>query len=156
MPVAYRLCKAKYGESAAKMLNGQGALLYGGRWNSLGKAMVYASATQSQAINEILVHMGGPSVLFSYVVLALDIPADIIVSVGIDELPAGWDEITMEPKAARAVGDAWLKNDVSAVLEVPSVIVPSERTYLLNPLHDDFKRIEYDVPVPFPFDPRLK
>lgn len=59
------------------------------------------------------------------------------------------------PTALREIGDAWVNRGHSAVLEVPSVIVPSESNYLLNPSHPTFPEITIADPVPFSLDVRL-
>ena len=61
----------------------------------------------------------------------------------------------MPARASRAVGDAWVRAGRSAVLAVPSAIVPEELNYLLNPAHPGFRTIAIGKPVLFAFDPRL-
>ena len=77
----------------------------------------------------------------------------LVTQVRIEELPPSW----RDPRSAelRDFGDEWIRSERSAVLSVPSVIVDHERNYLLNPLHEDFKRIELSPPKPFRFDLRL-
>jgi len=69
-------------------------------------------------------------------------------------LPADW---MLEPPgpSSQAIGDAWVQAGESAVLAVPTVLIPSETNYLLNPMHPDFKKISIGKPQPFAFDPRL-
>ena len=75
-----------------------------------------------------------------------------VVDVG--DLPEHWD--AAEPTdATREVGTKWAAAGETAILEVPSAVIPRERTYLLNPRHADFVRIRFLAPEPFRFDPRL-
>lgn len=148
MPEAWRIVKEKH---AATAFSGEGAAIAGGRWNSRGVRVIYASSTLSLAALESLVHLN-PPVLFKYVAFQIEFPDDLITSVR--SLPVDW---ALEPPSpsSKAIGDAWARASQSAVLAVPTVIVPVETNYLLNPLHPDFKKISIGKPQPFAFDPRL-
>ena len=147
---AWRIVKAAHAKIA---FNGEGARLYGGRWNSAGIAVVYASATRALAALESLVHLN-PPVRFKYVAIAVEFDDSLLESMRAAKLPANWKE-QPAPPSAKAVGDLWVKEARSAVLELPSVIVPAESNYLLNPAHPDFKSIRVGKPEPFSFDSRL-
>jgi RES domain-containing protein len=69
-------------------------------------------------------------------------------------LPSDWSE-EPPPPSSQAIGDLWVRKAPSAVLEIPSVIIPSETNYLINPKHPDFHKIHIGKPVPFAFDSRL-
>ena len=71
------------------------------------------------------------------------------------DLPPDWSS-PRASKKTQDLGTDWVKSGAGAVLSVPSVIVPSERNYLLNPAHPDFARIRFFPPRPFAFDSRLK
>lgn len=148
MPQAWRIVKAKH---AASAFSGEGAARAGGRWNSRGVPVVYASSTLSLAALENLVHLN-PPLLFKYVAFPIEFDDALVASPG--KLPADW---ALEPPgpAGKAIGDAWVHAGRSAVLAVPTVIIPSETNYLLNPAHLDFKKISIGMPQPFAFDPRL-
>ena len=117
--------------------------------------MVYTSASLSLAALELFVHLApddAPDDLVS-------IPADIPDSVASDELrvsdlPADWRELPA-PEALAAMGTRWAKEPRSAVLAVPSAVVPVERNFLLNPLHPAFRAIRIGPPEPFALDPRM-
>lgn len=145
---AWRIVKAKH---AASAFSGEGARLYGGRWNSAGVSLVYTSATRALAALESMVHLN-PPVLFSYAIIPVEFDAALVEK--IPALPPGWNAMPAPP-ATRLLGDAWARESRSAVLEVPSVIIPSEPNYLLNPAHPDFKAVTIGAPEPFSFDPRL-
>lgn len=69
-------------------------------------------------------------------------------------LPFDWTE-EPPPASTQDIGNLWVKEQRSAILEIPSVIIPGEPNYLLNPAHPDFRRIQIGKPEPFAFDPRL-
>jgi RES domain-containing protein len=90
------------------------------------------------------------------ILIEIEILASVsLETVDLATLPKGWDG-AVPVDDTRIIGREWQLRDDSAVLSVPSAIVPRERNYLLNPDHRDFSRIEFAAPVPFQFDPRLK
>jgi RES domain-containing protein len=150
MPEAWRIVKEKH---AATAFSGEGAAKTGGRWNSRGVPAVYASGTKALTALETLVHLN-PLVLFKYVVFRLQFDDALIENVPLNRLPAEW-RVEPPPPSTKAVGDAWVREKRSAVLALPSVIIPGEFNYLLNPAHPAFKRIAIGKPERFAFDPRL-
>jgi len=150
MPEAWRIVKAKH---AATAFSGEGAAKTGGRWNSRGVPVVYASSTKSLAALETLVHLN-PPVPFKYVAFRLQFDAALVEDVPLNRLPADW-RVEPPPPSTKAIGDAWAREVRSAVLALPSVIVPGELNYLLNPAHPAFKKISIGKPERFAFDPRL-
>jgi RES domain-containing protein len=149
LPV-WRIVKAKYADSA---FSGEGAARAGGRWNSRGEWVVYASGTLSLAALELLVHLN-PPVHFEWIALRAEIDTGLVESLDPALLPPDWQRFPATD-ATRAHGDAWLSEGRSAVLAVPSVIVPGENNYLINPAHPDFRKITVSAPEPFAFDSRL-
>ena len=147
---AWRIVKARHADTA---FDGEGARLNGGRWNSPGERVVYASATKSLAALETLVHLL-PPVSFKYVAIPIDFDESLVEAIGRESLPYGWSD-NPPPPSAQAIGDAWVEDARSAILELPSAIVPSESNYLLNPLHPDFNQIVIGKPEIFSFDRRL-
>jgi RES domain-containing protein len=135
--------------------DGEGARLYGGRWSSPGRPVVYTAQSASLAALEILVHLGRGATLQSYVRIACSIPKSLVARLDRSRLPAHWRSYPA-PQALQQLGDEWLKEQTSAVLEVPSAIIDSESNYLLNPLHPGFSSIEVNEPRPFDFDVRLR
>lgn len=138
---------------AATAFDGEGARIFGGRWNSPGTRVVYTSGTKALAALETLVHLN-PPVLFRYSILPVEFDGRLVETIEPAGLPADW---TTEPPSdsTKVIGDRWASERRSAVLALPSVIIPSENNYLLNPAHPDFKRITIGKPVPFAFDSRL-
>lgn len=132
----------------------EGARLYGGRWNHPGVAVVYAAESVSLAVLEFFVHLDtrdSPHL----VVVGAELPADVNVrAVDWGALPPDWRR-TPAPDSLADLGTAWAREGVTAVLAVPSAIVPREMNYLLNPAHRDFARIRIGKPEPFSMDPRM-
>ena len=150
MPEAWRIVKEKH---AAAAFSGEGAARTAGRWNSRGVRVVYTSSTKSLAALEILVHLN-PPVLFKYVAIRIKFEGALMEIVAPRTLPADWRDEPPPPSSKR-IGDAWVQAARSAVLALPSVIIPGEPNYLLNPAHPDFKKISIGKPQGFAFDPRL-
>ena len=150
MTWAWRIVREDHGSTA---FDGEGAWRFGGRWNSRGTRTVYTSATLSLAALETLVHLN-PPVAFKYVAIPIEFDEALVETFATSDLPTDWNEEPPPPSTAE-IGDRWVKESRSAVLELPSVIIPAEPNYLLNPAHSDFKRIRIGKPTPFSFDPRL-
>lgn len=116
---------------------------------------MYVAGTLALAVLERLVHMAGRDKEPDYVSIECSFPEDFVSAIGFNELPPDWRE-TPAPKELREdIGNRWLRSLRSAVLSVPSVIVPFERNYILNPAHPDFAKIRIGKPEPFAFDIRL-
>lgn len=135
-------------------LDGAGARRSGGRWNSNGVALVYASGTLSLAVLEKLVHVDPDIMPLGQVELEIDVPDRLITRLPRRRLPRGWRRLP-PIRATQLLGDAWVAAATSAVLAVPSAIVPAELNYLINPLHQDSARIKIVRRRSFSFDPRL-
>jgi RES domain-containing protein len=148
---AWRISSAQY---AAGGFSGEGARLYGGRWNSPGARLVYTSATVSLATLELVVRVPRSGRLPAYVIMGCSFPETLMQSLDRARLPENWRSYPSPPPLQK-LGDQWLLSRSSAVLEVPSAITDSESNYLLNPAHDDFQSIEIAEPKPFRLDLRL-
>jgi RES domain-containing protein len=139
---------------AKTAFDGEGARMYGGRWNSFGTPVVYTAQSQALAVLEMLVHLDSPEPLKGYVFFEVRFDASLVKELAKSQLPRNWKSDPV-PRRAQAVGDAWVRSGESAVLAVPSVIVPGERNYLLNPRHPDFQRLKIGKPQPYELDARL-
>jgi RES domain-containing protein len=149
---AFRLCKTRH---LATAFSGHGARLTGGRWNSPGLPVVYTSSSLSLATLEVLVHLEDPAVLaglFSW--LPVEIPELLVERPEVDLLGPAWLDEGALPRT-RAIGDAWLRAQRSAVLAVPSAVTPQESNYLLNPTHPRFPEILIGPACRFQPDRRL-
>ncbi len=148
---AWRIVKAKH---AATAFSGEGARRAGGRWNSPGTAVVYTSGSASLAMLEMLVHLQSGKLLKRYVLFEVQFDDSLVEVVDVKALPRTWRK-SPPPLAAQRVGDLWVAGGSSAVLSVPSAIVPEEWNYLLNPAHADFSMIVIGPKLATRFDPRL-
>ena len=131
---------------------GEGARLHGGRWNSPGRAVIYACETMTGAMLEKLVHTNGRMPKHQVGVTYEAPNALKAVSIEPDAVP-DWNKPDMI--ASRAAGDAWLASGDSAILRVPSVVFSVERNVLLNPAHTDFAKIKVVSVEPVRWDDRL-
>lgn len=147
---AYRLCRVAY-----PALDGEGARLYGGRWNAPGRVVIYTSATLALAALEYLVHVDPGDVPADLTALTIDVPDDVVgAAVAVAALPGGWERMPAPPPC-RCIGDAWLREGVSLALPVPSALVPEELNVLLDPGHPAAHRLRVVAERPFSFDRRL-
>jgi RES domain-containing protein len=151
--IVYRLAEVRHARTAQDALSGEGAFLFGGRWNPRGYRVAYAAEHLSLAVLEILVHTQDRKKLEDYRLITLEIPDTFTSTLDEDTLPSGWQEAL---EVTREHGRAWVEAGRSVALLAPSVIIPGEHNVLINPLHPDFARLEPTEPVPFRFDPRLR
>ena len=135
-------------------LDGEGARVAGGRWNSRGRAAVYASSRLSLAALELLVHTDVALVPPDLVAFEIEIPDTLeIESVDVADLPKEWRQ--PGHPACRTIGDMWLAEERTPVLRVPSAVVPEESNYIVNPAHRAAKSIHVVGRRKFTFDSRL-
>lgn len=152
MPRAFRVVKRKH---AAQSFDGEGARLFGGRWNRPGVAVVYVSENLSLAALELLVHLERSALLGHYVVCRIEFPEATVEELPARRLPADW-RLSPAPPHLQEIGTRWARARRSAVLRVPSAVIPLESNFLLNPRHPNFPRFARTAPEPFDFDPRLR
>jgi len=142
--ILYRPCKA-----AHMALDGEGAHLWGGRWNRVGRPMIYTAASPGLAVLEVLVHLDLPAELLpaDFRLLTISIPDDVPIH-RLDPSPTHND-------ACLAAGEGFLDAGTALGLSVRSIVVPQERNILLNPRHADMGRVRIEANDPFSLDPRL-
>ena len=150
MRTVWRIATARF---AASAFSGEGARLYGGRWNPKGYAVIYTAESQSLALLEMMVQ--DDPLRARYVLIPAQLPAGLgMKRVAQSELPEDWRTMGARD-ALQTIGRAWLEAGTSAVLAVPSAVVPAERNYLLNPRHPGFSRIVLGEPQSLDTDVRL-
>jgi RES domain-containing protein len=150
LTAAWRLVKTRF---LATAWDGEGARAVGGRWNSVGVPVVYVASSLSLALVEVLVHLPA-GLLAAYSAVPVSFEGTHAAELADRDLPADWREVP-PPDSTRAIGDRFVADGRALALRVPSVVVPSESNYLLNPAHPAFTSIRIGAPVSFPFDPRL-
>lgn len=138
---------------ASAAFTGEGARLYGGRWNRVGQSVIYAAESRSLALLEMLVQ---DEPLRAHYVLT---PAYLHSSVSLETLdvqalPPQW-RTHAGREVLQTLGGEWLAQLRSCVLAVPSAVVPAERNFLINPLHPDFKHITLGTMEALETDMRL-
>lgn len=147
----FRITQEKYAED----LSGNGARLYGGRWNSEGLFAVYTSSSRALALLETLAHT--PLKLLSerrYFLITLSIPDSIKPDeIELDQLSTGWDASEIRP-LTKKLGDKFLRAKSGLLLSVPSVLIPEEKNFVLNPLHKDLQRTRISYKRRIAFDKR--
>lgn len=145
--IAWRLATALY-----PPLTGEGARKRGGRWNSPGVPLVYASEHLSLAVLELLVHVESDDLPENLVAFRLELPDDLCERRA--DVPSHW---LVDPlrRQSRRYGDAWAAERRSVGLVVPSAVVPQESNLLLNPAHPQFGEVRIVDEHPFALDRRL-
>jgi RES domain-containing protein len=133
--------------------DGEGARLFGGRWNSPGVPLVYLSEHLSLAALEMLVHQDPRHLAADLVCHTVEIPDALIEVRG--EVPSAWFADPLR-RQTRRFGDGWAAEQRSLALRVRSAVIPSEFNLLLNPRHPDIDRLEHVAEEAFVFDPRLR
>lgn len=135
--------------------------IYGGRWNPVGVAAVYAAETIALAALEKWVHLAGVMPARAYALVALDVPDDggRIIDISASELPEGWDQMPSSRAAEQLGGVLLAPNDAGEFqalgFTVPSVIVPESRNLVLNPAHPAMQYVKLAVTRDFIFDERM-
>lgn len=147
----WRLVKTKYTDSA---LDGEGARLHGGRWNSPGTRVAYGSDSSALAVLEILVNLKDDSMLSSYSLITSAIPDSLVQTVNRRLLPANWRSSPVPP-VVQLIGDEWARSSASLALRVPSAIVEASDNIVLNPGHSDFHRFRIESIDRYKFDEKL-
>ncbi len=147
--ISYRVVKEKYLDSA---FDGEGARLYGGRWNSKGVPVVYTSDSLALCSLELFVHLPSYKLLADYIYITISFNSDLITDVPLID---GWDARPVS-NISQTIGDQWVKEGQSSILRVPSVLMPDGYNYLININHPDFNKIKMGRPLPLQFDTRFK
>jgi RES domain-containing protein len=147
----WRICRRQYVSEAA---TGEGARLYGGRWNSRGVRVVYASTSLALAAMETFVNLEPNLRPGDLVSIEGEIPGDLrIARLDATLLPPDWH--VSRDEGLRQFGDRWIAGGLSAVMLVPSAAVRGEWNLLLNPAHREFPQIVFHRPRAFEFDVRM-
>jgi len=150
--LVWRITRQLYAERA---FDGEGARLYGGRWNRPGEAVVYTSETLSLAALEYFVQLDPDTAPDDLVAVAAELPPGLAVrALEPADLPTGWRAYPAL-EALQELGTAWVRAGETPVLSVPSALIPHERNLLLNPAHPDLAALRALPPEAFSFDPRM-
>jgi RES domain-containing protein len=146
---AYRIADSRH-----PIFDATGAMLHGGRWNSVGLRAIYAAETYAGALLEVLVHSNLSRPPKNHRVIRISVPDDVLIETVTTKDVPGWDgeDVT----ASRSFGDSWIRENRTAVLRVPNVITQGrENNIVFNPLHSQFALISIQKPEPVLWDERL-
>lgn len=147
----YRIAKRAFIDD----FSGEGARLYGGRWNKRGSNMLYTASSRALATVEYLVHLPMNIIPKDLSILELHIPDQIRGNqIQISDLPKNWMNYPA-PLALMEIGEMWLKSSETLYLKVPSVVVKNEWNILINPKHIQFNEIQFGEVEDYQFDQRL-
>ncbi|GAB5565919.1 MAG: RES family NAD+ phosphorylase [Winogradskyella sp.] len=134
----YRIAKQNF----INDLSGEGARLFGGRWNKRGFNVLYTSQHLSLSVLELLVHIDMKFVKEDFRFIEIDLPDDIKQS----KLPTSIlkKEWRHNPPLSftQDYGSEWLQQNKSLLLKIPSAVLPNEFNYLINPNHKDFSKVK--------------
>jgi len=144
--ILYRCALKKW----IKDLSGKGAYLHGGRWNSPGLFMVYTAENNVLAALEVAVRIPLESISEDYLMVPLELPDSI--SMYKPKLPGNWN---LQTELTRTVGDEFINKGKHLLMKVPSALVSDSYNFLLNPNHQDIKKVKVLEPRTILFDKRL-
>ncbi len=149
--IVYRITHKKWANSLV-------ASGYPARWNKEGQYIIYTSESMALCCLENLVHRKGKGLNALFSVMHISIPDTLpITEINQEQLPQGWDGLTENAfEICRIQTQKWITSGQSALLKVPSVIIPNESNILINTQHPDFNTITLKGSQPFDFDARLK
>lgn len=147
----WRICRRRY---AAEAASGEGAYRYGGRWNSRGVRVVYASTSLALAAIETFVNLEPRLQPEDLVSIEGGISETLeIERLSLEVLPPHWYRSRDEFLAR--FGDEWIRAGQTVALLVPAATIPEEWNVLLNPAHAEFSKVKFDLPRAFEFDVRM-
>ncbi len=146
----WRLCREEYAD-----LSGIGASLYGGRWNSPNRSVVYTASSLALAFVEIIPGLRKGVFPNGFVSLHITIKESASKKeIGIEEFPLGWREGKANQWFIKT-GDHWLQEKKELLLIIPSAIIPEEKNVLINPHHPEINLVEIIAIKPFTVDSRF-
>ncbi len=147
--VAYRIADSRH-----PIFDPTGAMLHGGRWNSVGHRVIYAAETYAGAVLEVLVHSNLSAPPRNHRMVRIIIPENVSIETVSTAQLRNWNAEDM--KASRGFGNEWIRSRRSAVLRVPSVTTQGrESNLVLNGTHPHFALITAEEPEPVFWDARL-
>lgn len=151
MSTTWRIVKKRHSTSA---FDGEGARRFGGRWNSPGTSVVYTSESRALALLEVLAGIRSVHPFPSYVLIPVSFDNALVHNLQQEDLAADWRQ-SPPSVATQAIGDGWVSKGKTVILSVPSVVIPDEYNFLLNPTHPDFHQVRIGEPEDITLDPRL-
>ena len=149
--LVYRISKTRY----ATDLSGEGAKLYGGRWNNKLVPCIYTSESRALALLEYTVNINIDEIPRALSIITLDIPSEDIYELKQSQLPGDWQDVPA-PSSTKDFGSRLLNEAKNAVIKIPSAIIANEFNYILNPKHPYSKNLKITEIKDFVYDIRIK
>jgi RES domain-containing protein len=149
--LVYHLGHSKF----AQILNGEGAKLHGGRWNKIGTACLYTSESKALCVLEYAANVRLQELPLSLSITEYELPEGSWLSVTDKELPANWQQVPT-PEETKLLGTRLLQDKNILAIKVPSVIIPTEYNFIINPLAKQFGKVRILAVTPFAIDKRIK
>lgn len=149
--VVYRVGRRKF----SMELTGEGARLHGGRWNHILIPCIYTSESRALAVLEYTVNISIEDIPGSLCITAIEIPDTGIYEVNVADLPRNWKK-SPPPASTKDLGSQILKTSIAPIIKIPSVIIPQEFNYILNPKSTGSKDFKIISVVDFVYDARIK
>ncbi|MFT4154038.1 RES family NAD+ phosphorylase [Parafilimonas sp.] len=147
----YRIGATQY----ANDLTGEGARLNGGRWNHAGIPCIYTGGSRSIVLLEYSVHVSIHNIKRALSFATFSVPDDSVTEIRTADLPGNWKDFP-HPKETRDFGSRLLAANSSLVIKLPSVIIPQEYIYLINPDHTPIKQVKITEVTDYAYDVRVK
>ena len=149
--IVYRIGSTKYADD----MSGTGARINGGRWNRIGVECLYTSESRALAVLEYTVNVNIHSIPRALSITTIDIGKVALRKLAESELPGDWKK-SPAPSSAQNFGSSLLKKVARAILQIPSSVIPEEFNFILNPVHQDFKKFRILDINDFIYDVRIK
>ncbi|MFN8244607.1 MAG: RES family NAD+ phosphorylase [Ferruginibacter sp.] len=147
--ITYRICRSVFKND----ISGNGAKLYGSRWNTKGMPMLFTAGHISLSALEMLVHINFMEIPDSFHLLQISIPDEVPAhEIKLSKLKPAWKH---DEEYTAFIGDEFLRQNEALFLKVPSAVIPEENNYIINPLHRDFPKVKLIKAKPFTFDKRF-
>jgi RES domain-containing protein len=147
----FRIGATKY----ANDITGEGAKLNGGRWNHPGIQCIYAGESRAIVLLEYSAHVSIHNIKRALSFTTFSVPDNSITALKIADLPGNWNAFP-HPEETRSLGSKLLRENISLVIKIPSVIIPEEHIYLINPNHPRINEVKISAVADYAFDVRIK
>ncbi|MGB5402654.1 MAG: RES family NAD+ phosphorylase [Robiginitalea sp.] len=149
--IVFRIAKSKYKTD----LSGTGAELHGGRWNNKGTKLIYTASSRALAMVEVAVHVSFNILPKDYFLVSIEVPDSKMRGITENDLKDIHWKSNPPSYLTQDMGDTFVAEQKSLILQVPSAVVPGDYNYLINPLHQDISKVKILSVESFDFDDRL-
>ncbi len=144
----YRIADSRY-----PIFSGDGAQRIGGRWNLVGRPAIYASQNLSCAMLELRVHLNGIPLPNTHKYIEITSSSTVSTEELSLKVFQSWD--ISSGANSKEYGTKWLEEKRSLILIVPSIVIPQEKNFIINPNHQEFEKLKASKPRSMAWDKRL-